>query len=419
MYCKYSKFKILHSELNLMKEAYIFDAVRTPRGKGSAKSGSLRNIKPIHLLSQLFQALEERTNLKNKEVESVILGCVGQVGDQGANIGKIAPVYHGWGNHIDGITVNTFCSSALTAIGMATAKVRSGMSDMVIAGGVEMLSRVPMFADKGAWFADEEVVEGAHFTHMGVAADLIASLEGFERTALDAYAAQSHQRAALATQNGHFKRSLVPVKNTNGEVVLDHDECVRPTTTTESLKKMKPIFGRHVTPSIRQKIKERYPELKALKHFHHVGSSPAMADGACVLLIGNLEKGKALGLQPRAKILAYDSTACEPIIMLLGGQMSMENAVKKAGLTMKDIDLHNFAEAFSATCLKYQRDLNIDPDKFNVNGCTMTMGHAQGASGAMITTTLLDEMERRDVQFGVAGISGGAGLGAGIVIERI
>lgn len=402
-----------------MKEAYIFDAVRTPRGKGSAKSGALKDLKPVHVLSQLFTALEERTNLNDKDIEGIILGCVGQVGDQGANIAKIAAVYHGWGDHIDGATVNTFCSSALTAVGMATAKIRSGMSDMVIAGGIEMLSRVPMFADKGAWFSDKEVIENSHFTHMGVAADLIASIEGYNRTDLDAYAAQSHQRAAFATQNGHFKRSLIPVKNADGTIVLAHDECIRPQTTTEGLKNMPPIFGAHVTPSIRQKIKERYPNLDSLQHFHHVGNSPAMADGACLMLIGSLEKGKAMGLTPRAKIVSYDSTACEPIIMLLGGQISMEKAVKKAGLTMQDIDLHNFAEAFAATCLKYQRDLNIDPDKFNVNGCTMTMGHAQGASGAMITTTLLDEMERRDVQFGVAGISGGAGLGAGIVIERI
>ena len=405
--------------LFIMKEAYIFDTVRTPRGKGSAKSGALKDIKPMDVLSQLYTALENRTNLNDKDIEGILLGCVGQVGDQGANIAKISAVYHGWGDHIDGATVNTFCSSALTAIGMATAKVRSGMSDMVIAGGIEMLSRVPMFADKGAWFSDKEVVENSHFTHMGVAADLIASIEGYQRTELDAYAAQSHQRAAFATQNGHFKTSLVPVKNVDGSVALAHDECVRPQTTAASLAGMSPIFENHVTPSIRQKIKERYPNLGTLQHFHHVGNSPAMADGACLMLIGSLEKGKAMGLTPRAKIVGYDSTACEPIIMLLGGQISMEKAIKKAGLTIKDIDLHNFAEAFAATCLKYQRDLNIDPSKFNVNGCTMTMGHAQGASGAMITTTLLDEMERQDVQFGVAGISGGAGLGAGIVIERI
>jgi len=302
---------------------------------------------------------------------------------------------------------------------MATAKIRSGMSEMVIAGGIEMLSRVPMFADKGAWFSDKEVIEKSHFTHMGVAADLIASLEGFTQAELNAYAAQSHQRAAFATKNGHFLPSLIPVKNEQGITVLDYDECVRPSTTVESMKTMQPLFGQHVSSSIREKMKARYPQLKTLQHFHNIGNSPAMADGASLLLIGSLEKGKAMGLKPRAKILSYDNTACEPVIMLLGGQISMEKAVKKAGLTMQDMDLHNFAEAFSATCLKYQKDLNIDPDKFNVNGCTMTMGHAQGASGAMITTTLLDEMERRDVQFGVAGISGGAGLGAGIVIERI
>jgi acetyl-CoA C-acetyltransferase len=402
-----------------MTEAYIFDAIRTPRGKGSAKNGALKDIKPIHLLSQLFTALEGRTGIADKDIEGIMLGCVGQYGDQGANIAKIATVYHGWGNHIDGSTVNSFCTSALTAIGMTTAKIRSGMSEMLLAGGVEMLSRVPMFADKGAWFSDKEVTEGSHFTHMGVAADLIASIEGYTQTELDAYAVQSHQRAAQATQNGHFRPSLIPVKDAEGTLALEVDECIRPSSSVDSMQTLAPIFERYVTPIIREKIKERYPTLKSLQHFHHVGNSPAMADGASLLLIGSLEKGTAMGLKPRAKILAYDSTSCEPIIMLLGGQISMKKAVEKAGLTMQDIDLHNFAEAFSATCLKYQRDFNIASDKFNVNGCTMTMGHAQGASGAMIVTTLLDELERQDLQFGVAGISGGAGLGAGIVIERV
>lgn len=402
-----------------MKEVYIFDAVRSPRGKGSAKNGALKEVKPIHLLSQLFSALEQRTNLNDSELQGIILGCVGQFGDQGANIAKIASVYHGWGDHIDGVTVNTFCTSALTAIGMAVAKIKSGMSDMIVAGGIEMLSRVPMFADKGAWFSDKDILEGSHFTHMGVAADLIASIENFTQKDLDAYAVQSHKRAHIAKTNGHFGPSLIPVLDVNGDIVLDYDECVRPNSSITSMEVLEPMFEKHVTPSIQEKIKQRYPKLKELKHFHHVGNSPAMADGACIMLIGSLEKGQAMGLTPRAKILSYDNTSCEPIIMLLGGQISMENAIKKAGLQIQDIDRHNFAEAFSSTCLKYQRDLKIDPDQFNVNGCTMTMGHAQGASGAMLTTTLLDELERGDLTLGVGGISGGAGLGAGIVIERV
>ncbi len=403
----------------MARETYIFDAVRTPRGKGSAKNGALRDIKPIDVLSQLYTALEERNGLNDKDLDKIILGCVGQVGGQGANIAKVSSLYHGWSEQMDGMTVNTFCSSALTAIGLATAQINAWMSDLVIAGGIEMLSSVPMFADKGAWFSDKQVVEKSHFTHMGVSADLIATLEGFERAELDAYAVQSHQRAAYATQQGYFKPSLVPVKDANGQVILGYDENIRPNSTVEGLERFEPIFQNYISSSIQAKIKERYPQVDKLKHLHHVGNSPTMGDGACILLMGDLEKGKALGLKPRAKVRAYDSTACEPIIMLLGGQYSIENAVKKAGLIMQDIDLHNFAEAFSATCLKYQRDFNIDSEKFNVNGGTMTMGHAQGASGAMIVTTLLDEMERRDVQFGVAGISGGAGLGAGIVVERV
>ncbi len=400
-------------------ETYIFDAVRTPRGKGNAKKGALKDVKPMHLLSQLYHALEERNGLDSKAIGALILGCVGQFGDQGSNIAKISSVYHGWDDAINGMTVNTFCSSALTAIGLAHAQVVSGMSDLVVAGGIEMLSRVPMFADKGAWFLDPDVMENTHFTHMGVSADLIASQEGFTREELDAYAVQSHQRAAHATKNGHFSASLIPVVGEKGNKILTHDECIRPHSTIEGMKTLPPIFEQFVSPSIRQKIKERYPSVQQLNHVHHLGNSPQMADGASILLLGSLEKGRSLGLTPRAKIKAFDSTACEPIVMLLGGQLSVQNAVRKAGLKMEDIDLHNFAEAFSATCLKYQRDLNVSSDKFNVNGCTMTMGHAQGASGAMITTTLLDEMERRKVKYGVAGISGGAGLGAAIVIELI
>ena len=401
-----------------LKEAYIYDAIRTPRGKGSAKTGSLRNVRPINLLSQLYAALEQRNDLDTAAIDGVILGCVGQVGHQGANIAKISILYHGWADHIDAVTLNTFCTSALTAIGFASAKISSGMSDMMVAGGIEMLSQVPMFVDKGAWFSDADVIGRSHFTHMGVAADLIATKEGFSQSDLDAYAVQSHRRAAFARANGHFDTSLISVKDENGETVLDHDECIRESTSLESLQELNPLFDVHVTDSIREKIKKRYPGIGKLKHFHHVGNSPKMADGASILLIGSLKKGEEMGLTPRAKIIAYDSTACEPIIMLLGGQISIENAIRKAGLKIEDIDLHNFAEAFSSTCLKYQRDLDINPDKFNVNGCTMSMGHAQGASGAMITTTLLDEMERRSAQYGVAGISGGAGLGAGIVIER-
>ncbi len=400
-------------------EAYIFAALRTPRGNGKAGKSRLKDCKPVQLLSQLYAALERQTGISNEAIEAVILGCVGQVGGQGANVAKVSTLFHGWGHHIEGITINTFCSSALSAIGLARAKITSGMNDLVVAGGVEMLSVVPMFADKGAWFADPEVVQKSNFTHMGVSADLIASLEGFTREELDAYAVQSHQRAARATQNGYFSKSLIPIVNEEGETILATDENIRPGSSIASLQRFTPAFENFITPHIAKKIKTQYPQIKTINHLHHVGNSPTMADGASLLLIGSLEKGKALGLKPRAKIRAFNSTSCEPIIMLLGGQYSVQNAVEEAGLKMSDIDLHNFGEAFSASCLKYQRDLKVPEEKFNVNGGTMSMGHAQGASGAMITTTLLDEMERREIQFGVAGISGGAGLGAGIVLERV
>lgn len=400
-------------------EVYIFDAIRSPRGKGDKKKGSLREVKAIYLLSQLYSALEERNDMDSKAIEAVILGCVGQLDSQGADIAKISTLYHGWGNHIEGMTINTFCASSMTAIGLAYAKIKAGISDMVVAGGIEMLSQVPMFADKGAWFADADVTEKTGYTIMGISADLIASLEGFTTEELNAYAVQSQQRAAEATEKGYFKNSLIPIKDENDTTVLEIDECVRPNTSLEKLNQLTPIFESYLTPNIKEKIKQKYPELSELKHFHNVGTSPAMADGASLLLMGSLEKGKALGLSPKAKIRAFDSTSCEPIIMLLGGQYSAEKAIQKAGLRVEDINLHNFAEAFSASCLKYQRDLNVSNDIFNVNGGTMTMGHAQGASGAMITTTLLEEMKRREVQFGVSSISGGAGLGGAVVLESV
>ncbi|MEM6802502.1 MAG: acetyl-CoA C-acyltransferase [Bacteroidota bacterium] len=402
-----------------MPDTYIFDAIRSPRGKGSSKKGALRNVLPVDLLSQLYKALEERNGIDGREIEQLLLGCVGQVGDQGANIAKISTLYHGWGEQINGVSVNTFCSSALTAIGLGHAQIQAGISDMLIAGGIEMLSQVPMFADKGAWFSHPAVVEKADYTLMGVSADLIASIEGFEAKELNAYAAQSHQRAAHATTQGYFHKSLIPIKDKEGNVVLDRDECIRAETTEEALSQLPPLFEQYTSESVRTKIGIRYPDLAAFRHLHNLGTSPAMADGASLLLMGSLEKGKALGLTPRARIKAFDSTSCEPLIMLLGGQYSALHAIEKAGLTVDDIDLHNFAEAFSASCLKYQRDLNLSPEILNVNGGTMTMGHAQGASGAMISTTLLEEMERRDLELGLAAISGGAGLGAAVVLERV
>ena len=402
-----------------MRETYIFDAVRSPRGKGHAEKGSLRNIKPIDLLSQLYTAIESRNDLDSSQLDLLILGCVGQVKDQGSNIAKISAIYHGWDDNIEGISINTFCTSAMTAIGLGMAKINSGMADLAIVGGIEMLSQVPMFADRGMWFADPVVSEKTGFTMMGVSADLIASQEKFSSQELDEYAVLSHHRAAGATANGTFKRSIISIQDEQGEIILKHDECIRGGLTVEKLNAMPSIFEAHLTSSVKKKVNALYPNLDQIKHLHSIGTSPSMADGASILLVGSKEKGEELGLTPIAKIKSFDSTSCEPIIMLLGGQLSAKNAIRKAGLTMNDIGRHNFAEAFSATCLKYQRDFNISSEIFNVNGCTMSMGHAQGASGAMITTTLLDEMHKSGINHGVASISGGAGLGGAVVLEQV
>ena len=399
-------------------DVYIYDAIRSPRGKGSAKKGALRDLKPIDLLDQMYTAIDNRNPNIGEHIDTIILGMVGQVGDQGSNLAKISSIYHGWNEGVQGVSINTFCASGLTAIGIGAARINSGISEVAVCGGIEMMSRVPMLADKGAWFADPAVAKKTGYTQMGVSADLIATIEDIDREDLDRYAIQSHNRAARATEEGRFQRSLIPIHDGEGNLLLDRDELIRPNQEISKMAELEPLFGAMVSDSVRAKIKEIY-NISEINHVHHLGNSPMFGDGSSLLVLASEETGKANGWTPRAKILAFDETSCEPVIMLLGGQLSVEKAVEKAGLHMSDIDIHQFAEAFSATCVKYQKDHDIDPDSFNPNGCTMSMGHAQGSSGAMIVTNLLTELERQDKKIGAAGISGGAGIGAGIVIERI
>lgn len=393
-------------------EAYILDTVRTPRGKASPKGG-LAGVKPIDLLATLYQALQERNRLETAVFSNIILGCVTQTAEQGANLAKISALYAGLGEHIPGLTLNSFCTSGLEAIGYAATRIAAGLDDLVVAGGVESVSRVPMFSDNGPWYNDPEVSQRTGFVHMGIAADLVATMEGFERPLLDAYGVRSHQRAAQAWQNGRFAPSLIPIND------FAYDEHIRPDTTLEKLALLEPAFTQVGADGVDVMLLQRYPYLSHIHHLHHRGNSPALADGAGLILLGSKETAAKLGLRPRARVRAIASTSVDPVVMLTAGQTAIEKVLKTAELTVADVDLFEFAEAFAALCLKLQRDLAIPDDKLNVNGGTIAMGHAFGATGAILTATLLDELERRSGNIGVVAISGAAGLGAAMVLERI
>ena len=398
--------------------AVIVDAVRTPRGKAKP-GGGLSGVAPVEMVTQLLRALEERSGIDPAIVDDVIIGCATQTGEQGGNLAKTAALLAGWDPSVPGVTLNRFCTSGLDTIGMAAAKVGAGMADVVVAGGVESVSRVPMYADEGPLYADPSVAAatgGGVF--MGVAADLVATLEGFERPELDAYGVESHRRAARAWNEGRFDPSLVTVVDASGSVPLTVDEHVRPGSTVEEAASLDGAFAEIGASGQDAMLLERYPQLAAIRHVHHRGNSPSLADGAGAVVVMREEKASDLGLSPRATIRATATTSVDPYLMLTAGQDAVVEAVRRAGLSLDDIELVEFAEAFAALCLKFQRDLGIGPDRFNVNGGTIAMGHAFGASGAILSATLLDEMERRNARYGAVGISGAAGLGSAAVLER-
>ncbi len=396
----------------------IVDAVRTPRGKAKP-GGGLSGISALEMVTQLLQALEQRTGIDPRSVDDVIIGCATQTGEQGGNLAKTAALMAGWDPGVPGVTINRFCTSGLDAIGMAAAKVQSGMADVVVAGGVESVSRVPMYADEGPLYADPSVAAatgGGVF--MGVAADLVATLEGFERPELDAYGVASHRRAARAWEEGRFDPSLVAVTDAAGTVPLATDEHVRPESTVEEAAALAGAFAEMGASGQDAVLLARYPELDAIRHVHHRGNSPSLADGAGAVLVVSDTQAEELGVSPRAVIRSVTTTSVDPYIMLTAGQDAVVEAVRRAGIELDDVELVEFAEAFAALCLRFQRDLGIGPDRFNVNGGTIAMGHAFGASGAILTATLLDELERRNARYGAVGISGAAGLGSAMVLER-
>ena len=400
-----------------MLDAYIFDTVRTPRGKAKP-TGGLAQIKPFELVAQLLAALEARNDLDPAQVEELILGCVTQYGEQGASIGRVSTLYAGWPEQIPATTISTYCASGLSAVGMAAANIHAGISDLVVAGGVESISRVPMLADKGALFFDPDVIAKTGGVFMGIAADLVATMEGFTRAELDNYAVQTHLRAANARDNGRFTPSLIPIYNQAGELQLDHDEFIRGDSTVERMAQFPPSFAEMGAKGQDAIVRQFYPDVGEIQHLHHRGNSNGMADGAGLVLLGAKAKGEALRLRPRARIRAVANHAVDPVIMLTAIIGASEKALKRAGLTMADIGLVESYESFSAVVLKYQSHFDIPNEIFNVNGGAIAMGHAFGATGAMMLMTLLDEMDRQDVQLGLVTVCGAAGLGTAVILER-
>lgn len=402
-----------------MTEAYIYDATRTPRGKGK-KNGSLHEITALQLATQQLQAIRDRNNLDTAHVDDVILGCVSPVGEQGSDIARAAVINAGYAESTAGVQINRFCASGLEATNMAAAKVMSGEAEMAIGGGVEAMSRVPMGSDGGAMVADPEMAFDHYFVPQGVGADLIATLGGYSRDDVDAYAVESQKRAAKAWQEGRFKKSVVPVKNQLGLTQLDHDELMRPDTDMQSLASLNPAFkDLSAFVGFDAVAIQKYPHVEKINFVHHAGNSSGIVDGASAILIGNKEIGEKLGLKPRARIRAMASIGSEPTIMLTGPAPSAKKALKKAGMSAEDIDLYEMNEAFASVVLRFMDDMGISHDKTNVNGGAIAMGHPLGATGAMILGTLLDELERTGKGVGLATLCVGGGMGTATIIERV
>ena len=401
-----------------MADAYIYDAVRTPRGKGK-KDGSLHEITALSLASQVLEALRDRNGLDTAKVDDVILGCVSPVGEQGADIARTAVLAAGWDQVTAGFQINRFCASGLEAVNVAAAKVKSGEAGMAVGGGVEAMSRVPMGSDGGAWPTDPSSAFPTYFVPQGVSADMIATKYGFSRDDVDAYSVESHKRAARSWAERRFDKSVIAVKNQLGLTQLDHDETIRPNTDMQILGGLNPSFVMMGGMGFDAVIGQRYPEVASVNHVHTPGNSSGIVDGAAGVLIGTKEMGEALGLKPRAKILGGASIGSEPSIMLTGPEPVTRKLLGKLGMQPGDIDLYELNEAFAAVVLRYMQALDIPHDKINVCGGAIAMGHPLGATGAMILGTLLDELERQDKKYGMATLCVGGGMGIATIIERL
>ncbi|MCU0974762.1 MAG: acetyl-CoA C-acetyltransferase [Steroidobacteraceae bacterium] len=402
-----------------MPEAFIFDHVRTPRGRGKP-DGGLHAVTPTQLAAQVLGALRDRNGLDTALVDDVLLGCVSPVGEQGADIARIAALVAGYAETVAGQQINRFCASGLEAVNAAAAQVMSGQSVCAVAGGVESMSRVPMGADGGAWYADPAVSYQLRYVPQGIGADLIATLDGYSRQDVDAYAVESQRRAAAAWGEGRFARSVVPVRDRLGGVVLDRDEHLRPDTTLASLAQLKPAFaGPGEKLGFDTVAQLRYPEVEAIRHVHTAGNSSGIVDGAAAVLIGGREFATASGLKPRARIRAFTSIGSEPTIMLTGPALVTEKLLKRAGMGIGDIDLFEVNEAFAAVVMRFMRHFGLPQDRVNVNGGAIALGHPLGATGAVILGTVLDELERRGLATALVTLCVGAGMGTATIIERV
>lgn len=402
-----------------MTQAYIYDHVRTPRGKGKA-DGALHEVTPVLLATQMLQAIKQRNHLDTNEVEDVILGCVVPVGEQGGNIARIAALNADYAQTVPGIQINRYCGSGLEAVNLAAAKVMSGMTDLIIAGGVESMSRIPMGADGGAWATDPQVAYKTHFVMQGISADLLATKYGFSQAQVNHYALESQRRAAVAWQEGYFDKSVVPVTDILGIELLAKDEILRAETTMENLAALKPAFATMGSKAGFDAIAlQQYPEFEAINHLHHAGNSSGIVDGASAVLIGSKAVGDKLGLTPRARIVSTATIGSEPTIMLDGPAASAHKALAKANMSKDDIDLWELNEAFSSVVLAFMQELDISHDKINVNGGAIALGHPLGATGGMILGTLLDEMERQNLKTGMVSLCEAAGMASSTIIERL
>ena len=404
----------------MSNEAFIYEAIRTPRGRGK-KNGSLHGVKPISLVVGLIDELKTRhPDLDPATIDDIVLGIVSPVGDQGSVLPRTAAIVSGLPDSVAGVQLNRFCASGLEAVNTAAEKVRSGWNQLVIAGGVESMSRVPMGSDGGAWAMDPETSYESYFVPQGISADLIATIEGFSRADVDAYAVESQKRAAAAWSAGYFTKSVVPVKDRNGVVLLDHDEHMRPESTVEGLGKLGPSFaGMGEMGGFDAVALQKYHWVERIDHVHTAANSSGIVDGAALVLVGNEAAGKAAGLTPRARIVSAAVTGAEPTIMLTGPTPAAQKALRLAGLTPDDIDVWELNEAFAAVVMKFMKDLDVPHEKINVNGGAIAMGHPLGATGAMITGTVVDELERRGARRGLVTLCIGGGMGVATIIERV
>ena len=401
-----------------MSDAFIYDHVRTPRGKGK-KDGSLHQATPVWLLRTLLQAMQQRNQLDTALVDDVVLGCVTPVGEQGADIARTAVLDAEWAQTVAGVTQSRFCASGLESVNLAAAKVKSGWEDLVVAGGVESMSRWAMGSDGGAWVMDPRINQKTGFVPQGIGADLIGTLEGWKREDVDRFALRSHQKAAAARAEGRFGKSLVPVRDIAGLLMLDRDETIRDSASMEAMAKLDPSFAMIGQMGFDSTALRRYTTVERIEHMHHAGNSSGIVDGAALMLVGNAEAGRKAGLKPRARIKAAAVIGSEPTIMLTGPAPAARKALDKAGLTFDQIDLFEVNEAFAAVVMHFQRETGVPWEKINVNGGAIALGHPLGATGAMLLGTLLDELERRGLRRGLATLCVGGGMGIATVIERL